>query len=262
MTTTLDLNPIKAKQQATWASGDFSVVGSRIQLVSELLADAADLTAGSDVLDVATGSGNAAIAAARYSTRVVGVDYVPALLEDARLRAAGEGLAVEFIEGDAEALPVGDHSFDAALSAFGVMFAPDQQQTANELLRAVRPGGTIALASWTPDGFIGELFRTTSRHVQPPAGLASPMLWGVEDHLRELFGGDIATIRSEIRTYTWRFENAAQFVSFFRRWYGPTLKAFESLDELGRKQLEADLIDLVGLWDTRRDGISVSVPAA
>jgi ubiquinone/menaquinone biosynthesis C-methylase UbiE len=261
MTTTLDLEAIKTRQQATWASGDFSVVASRIALVSELLADAAELRAGWHVLDVATGSGNSAIAAARYGTHVVGTDYVPTLLEDARVRAAGEGLAVEFVEGDAEALPVEDHTFDATLSTFGVMFAPDQKRAASELVRATRSGGTIGLASWTPEGFIGELFRTTSRHAPPPAGLASPMLWGVEDHVRDLLGTAVATIRSELRTCTFRYESASQFVSFFRRWYGPTLKAFESLDETGRRDLEADLVRLVDEWDTWRDGQSVAIPA-
>src|SRR5918998_2023283 len=185
MTSTLevpepDLGAVKQRQQQAWASGDFHVVAARIVLVAEQLCDAADLHAGWRVLDVATGSGNAAIAAARLGCDVVGVDYVPALLERGRERAAAEGLEVELLEGDAEALPFPDASFDAVLSVFGSMFAPDHERAAAELLRVCRPGGTIALASWTPDGFLGDFFRTMATHVPPPAGVRSPMLWGSE----------------------------------------------------------------------------------
>ena len=192
--TTPDLGAIKQRQQQTWASGDFHQVAAQIVLVAEQLCDTADLHAGWRVLDVATGSGNAAIAAARLGCTAVGVDYVPALLERGRERAAAEGLDVELLEGDAEALPFPDASFDAVTSVFGAMFAPDHAQAATELLRVCRPGGTIALASWTPDGFIGEMFRTIGAHVPPPAGVRSPMLWGTEAHLRELFGDGIASI--------------------------------------------------------------------
>src|SRR5690242_1488313 len=196
MTTTVeapqpDLHAIKQRQQQTWASGDFGVVAARIVLVAEQLCDSADLQAGWNVLDVATGSGNAAIAAARLGCTAVGVDYVPSLLERGRRRAAAEGLTVVLVEGDAEALPFPDESFDAVTSVFGSMFAPDHERAAAELLRVSRPGGTIALASWTPDSFVGDLFRTTAEHVPPPAGLDSPMLWGDEEHLRTLFGDGI-----------------------------------------------------------------------
>src|SRR5881396_1462296 len=196
-----DLRAVKQRQQQTWASGDFAVVAARIVLVAEQLCDTADLHAGWRVLDVATGSGNAAIAAARLACTAVGVDYVPALLERGRERAAAEGLEVELVEGDAEALPFADASFDAVTSVFGSMFAPDHARTAAELLRVCRPGGTIALASWTPEGFIGELFRTVGAHVPPPAGVASPLLWGTEAHLRELLGAGIASLEVAERTF-------------------------------------------------------------
>jgi len=210
-----DFEAIKQRQQQTWASGDFSVVAARIMLVAEHLVDTADLHAGWRVLDVATGSGNAAIAAARLGSQVVGVDYVPALLERGRKRAAAEGLEIELVEGDAEELPFPDASFDAVISVFGSMFAPDHARAAAELLRVCRPGGTIALASWTPDGFIGELFRTVSRHMPPPAGLQSPMLWGTEDHLHGLFGDQIESLDVTERAFTWRFTSAEELVTFF-----------------------------------------------
>src|ERR671914_924649 len=244
-----DLLAVKQRQQQAWASGDFHAVGARIVLVAERLVDAADLHAGWRVLDVATGSGNAAIAAARLGSTAVGVDYVPSLLERGRLRAAAEGLAVELVAGDAEALPFPDASFDAVTSVFGSMFAPDHEQAAAELLRVTRPGGTIALASWTPDGFLGDFFRTMSAHVPPPAGVRSPMLWGGEAHLRDLFGDGIASLEAAERTFTFRFRSAEEFVAFFRTWYGPTLKAFASLEAEAREALERDLVALAGRHD-------------
>ena len=241
---TPDLEAVKARQQKTWASGDFAVVAARIVLVSELLADNADLVAGSHVLDVACGNGNATLAAARSGAQVVGVDYVPALLEDGRARAVAEGLDVEFRLGDAEALPAEEASYDAVLSVFGTMFAPDHQRTADELVRVARPGATVGLASWTPDGFIGEMFRVITSHVPAPAGVQSPLLWGTGSHLAELFGNRVSDVRSVTRTCTFRFTSAEEFVAFFRRWYGPTLKAFEALDASGQEALAQDLADL------------------
>ena len=247
--TTPDLEAVKQRQQQAWSSGDYSVIAARIMLTAERLVDAADLRAGWRVLDVATGSGNAAIAAARLGTSVVGVDYVPALLEHGRRRAAAEGLAVSFSEGDAEALPFPDDSFDAVTSVFGAMFTPDHAQTASELLRVTRPGGTIALASWTPDGFIGELFRTIGAHVPPPAGVPAPMLWGTEGHLRELFGDGIASLDVTEQTFTFRFTSAEEFVAVFRRWYGPTVKAFAALEGAAQDALERDLVALARRFD-------------
>jgi SAM-dependent methyltransferase len=259
-TATPDFAAIKQRQQQTWASGDFSVVAARIVLVAEQLCDTADLQAGWRVLDVATGSGNAAIAAARLGCEAVGVDYVPALLERGRRRAAAEGLTVELVEGDAEALPFPDGSFDAVTSVFGAMFAPDHAQAAAELLRVCRPGGTIALASWSPEGFIGELFRTVAGHVPPPAGVPSPMLWGTESHLRDLFGEGISALEVHERTFTFRFPSAEDFVTFFRIFYGPTLKAFAALNDVARDALEQDLIELARQHD-RLGGGAVAIPA-
>ena len=260
-TNLVDLAAVKAKQQKTWSSGDFSVVASRIVLVSEQLAESADLRAGWSVLDVACGNGNATLAAARSGAHAIGVDYVPALLEDGRGRALAEGLDVEFRDGDAEALPIQDHSVDAVLSVFGTMFAPDHQRTADEVVRVAKPGGTVALASWTPGGFIGQMFRVITSHVPAPAGVASPLLWGTEEHLVELFGTAVDTIESQERECVFRFTTAEEFVTFFRRWYGPTLKAFEALDETGQAALAADLAELAGRYDRNQDGGSVSIPS-
>jgi ubiquinone/menaquinone biosynthesis C-methylase UbiE len=255
------LATIKQRQQQTWSSGDFSVVASRIVLVSEQLAEGCDLRAGSRVLDVAAGNGNATLAAARSGARALGVDYVPALLEDGRERAAAEGLDVEFRLGDAEDLPVEDDSMDAVLSVFGVMFAADHHRAADEVVRVARSGATVGLASWTPDGFIGEMFRVIASHVPPPPGLDSPLLWGTPEHVGELFGDAVADVRSERRTCTFRFTSAEEFVSFFRRWYGPTVSAFESLDDVGRAALARDLMSLAAQHDRHRDGGAVAIPA-
>jgi ubiquinone/menaquinone biosynthesis C-methylase UbiE len=261
MTLAPDLPAIKQRQQQTWSSGDFSVVASRIVLVSEQLAESCDLRAGWRVLDVAAGNGNATLAAARSGTRVLGVDYVPALLEDGRVRAAAEGLDVEFRLGDAEDLPVEDDSMDAVLSVYGVMFAPDHRRSAHEILRVARSGATVGLASWTPDGFIGDMFRVVASHVPPPPGLDSPLMWGTPEHVDALFAEAAADIRSEVRTCTFRFGSPEEFVTFFRRWYGPTLKAFEALDEAGRDSLARDLADLAARYDRHRDGGAIAIPS-
>jgi ubiquinone/menaquinone biosynthesis C-methylase UbiE len=203
---------------------------------------------------VACGNGNAALAAARSGVTAVGVDYVPALLESARERAVAEGLDAEFQHGDAEALPFGADEFDAVLSVFGAMFAPDHRRTAAEIARVTRPGGRIALASWTPDGFIGQMFRVLSRYVAPPAGVASPLLWGTEEHLADLFGDHITDATSTQRTSTFRFSSADEYVAYFRRWYGPTLKAFETLGATDQRALTADLTALAADHDAHRSG--------
>jgi SAM-dependent methyltransferase len=255
-----DLAAIKARQQQTWAGGDYAAVASRIVVVAERLVDAADLQAGWHVLDVASGTGNAAIAAARLGCTAVGVDYVPTLLERGRRRAAAEGLTVVMVEGDAEALPFADQTFDAVTSVFGSMFAPDQERAASELVRVGRPGGTIALASWTRDGFIGDLFRTVAEHVAPPPGVPSPMLWGDEAHLRRLLGPGVDSLGTRERTFTFRFLSAEHLVGFFRVWYGPTLKAFAALNDVAADALETDLLELVRRHD-RLGGGAIAVPA-
>ena len=252
-----DLAAIKQRQQATWASGDYHMIGTQIQIVSELLIEALDVHSTERVLDVATGSGNAALAAARRGCPVVGVDYVPALLDRARRRAEAEGLEAEFIEGDAEALPFADGSFDVVSSVFGAMFAPNQEQTASELVRVCRSGGRIGIVAHTPDGFIGQLFKTNAKHVAPPAGLRSPLQWGTEERLRELFGEAIAELRVEKRHYTFRDRSPAAYIEYWRRFYGPTLKTFEAVGEAGRDALEADLLELIARFNRADDGTMV-----
>jgi SAM-dependent methyltransferase len=256
-----DLAAIKGRQQATWASGDYHMIGTQIQIVSELLIEALDLRSTERVLDVATGSGNAALAAARRGAIVVGVDYVPALLDRARRRTEAEGLTVEYIDGDAEALPFDDASFDVVSSVFGAMFAPNQEQTASELARVTRSGGRIGLVAHAPDGFIGHLFKAIGGHVPPPAGLRSPILWGTEERLRELFDGTIVELRLERRHYVFRDRSPQHYIEYWRRYYGPTLKAFDAVGESGREALEADLLDLIGRHNRADDGTMV-VPSA
>jgi SAM-dependent methyltransferase len=255
-----DYAAIKSRQRQTWASGNYHVIASLIVPVSERLCDAVDLRAGERVLDVATGSGNTALAAARRLTEVTGLDYVPALLERGRARASAEGLRVIFEIGDAESLPVDDASFDVVLSTFGVMFAPDQEQAARELLRVTRSGGRIGLANWTPTGWIGEMLRIVGSHVAPPAGLRSPSRWGTEEGLRELFGEEVVSLRAERQRFVWRFGSAQQYLSLFRSFYGPVLKAFGALDEAGQNALESDLIAAVERFNQANDATLV-VPA-
>ena len=255
-----DLAAIKGRQQATWASGDFAVVGITLQIVGELLAEAADIRAGERVIDIAAGNGNATLAAARRFARVTSTDYVPALLEKGRARAAAEGLAIDFREADAEALPFPDASFDVALSTFGVMFAPDQARAAAEMRRVVRPGGRIGMANWTPDGFIGELFKTVGRHVPPPSGLAPPSLWGTEAHVSQLFGADAAQARFTRRVFNFRYASAAHWVHVFRDYYGPVNRAFASLAPRAADTLENELIALIERFNTAGPD-SMVVPA-
>jgi SAM-dependent methyltransferase len=248
--TTPDFAAIKARQQATWASGDFSVVGTTLQIVGESLAEAADVNAGERVLDVAAGNGNATLAAARRFADVTSTDYVPALLDRGRARAQAEGLSVAFEVADVENLPFADASYDVVLSTYGAMFAPDHARTAREMFRVLRRGGHLGMANWTPAGFIGRLFKVIGAHLPPPAGLQSPALWGTEAHLTALFGGDAAQIRCERRHFNFRYRSAAHWVQVFRDFYGPTHKAFAALDTAGAKSLEQALTSLLGEFNT------------
>ena len=248
MTQTLgldDLEAIKEKQQATWASGDYAVIGTTLQIVGELLAEAVDIRAGERVLDVAAGNGNATLAAARRFAEVTSTDYVPALLDKSAVRAKAEGLNVTYRVADAEQLPFPDRSFDAVVSTYGVMFAPNHARSASEMMRVVRPGGRIGLASWTPEGFIGKLFKVVGSFVPPPAGVKSPVLWGTDGHLQELFGKEASSIRSERRNFNFRYLSAEHFIQIFRDFYGPTHKAFGALDEAKQKALAAEITALL-----------------
>jgi SAM-dependent methyltransferase len=255
-----DLAAVKQRQQQTWASADYAAVAARIVPMAEGLAQNAGLRAGDRVLDVATGSGNAALAAARCGCEVTGIDYVPALLERARARAAAERLEVEFAEGDAEHLAFPDASFDAVLSCLGVMFTPDQERAAAELVRVCKPGGTIGLVNWTPAGFIGQLLRTVGKHVPPPAGVRPPPQWGTEERLGELLGDAVSRLDIQRRTFVFRFRSPDDFATFFRDNYGPVHKAFGALDEPGRERLYDDLTALAREHD-REEGPSVAMPA-
>jgi len=254
-----DIPAIKAKQQAMWASGDFAVIGTTLQIVGELLCEAVDLRAGARVLDVAAGNGNATLAAARRFAHVTSTDYVPALLDRGRRRAEADGLAVTFEVADAEALPYPAASVDVVLSTFGVMFAPDQPKAASEMLRVCRPGGRIGLASWTPEGFLGDMFRLIGRYVPPAPGLTSPLRWGTESGVEQLFAG-AASFTHVKRTFAFRYESAQHFVDVFRTFYGPTHKAFAALDAERQAALEADLIALLRSADRGGDG-GLVVPA-
>jgi SAM-dependent methyltransferase len=254
-----DLAAVKAKQQAMWASGDFAVIGTTLQIVGELLCEAVDVGGGERVLDVAAGNGNATLAAARRFAHVTSTDYVPALLDGGRRRAEAEGLHVTFEGADAEALPYQDGSFDVVLSTFGTMFAPDHQKSSSELLRVCRLGGRIGLASWTPEGFIGQMFRVVAKYVPPPAGVKSPLLWGTHDYLDGLFASASA-IDHTVRDFAFRYESPEHFVEVFRTFYGPVHKAFGALDANGQAALNADLLTLLRSC-ARKSAAGLVVPA-
>jgi ubiquinone/menaquinone biosynthesis C-methylase UbiE len=255
-----DLTAVKSRQQATWASGDYAVIGTTLTITGELLCEAVDLRPGQRVLDVAAGNGNATLAAARRWADVTSTDYVPALLERGRTRAAAEGLPVIFQEADAEDLPFTDSSFDVVLSVFGVMFTPNQEQAAQELLRICRPGGTIGLASWTPDGFIGHVFRTIGKYIPPPAGVKPPALWGTEQRLNELFGAGISQLTINRRLFVFRYRSAAHWLEVFRTYYGPVLKAFAALDAEGQAGLARDLTEVLQRFN-QGGGETLAVPS-
>jgi len=246
----VDFNAIKQRQQATWASGDFAIIGTTLQIVGESLAEAADVRADERVLDVAAGNGNATLAAARRFARVTSTDYVPHLLEKGANRSKAEGLDIQFQVADAEDLPFDDGSFDVVLSTFGAMFTPDHTRPAREMLRVVRRGGRIGLANWTPEGFIGQLFKVIGHYIPAPAGLKSPALWGTEAHIAGLFGAQAADIRCERKNFNFRYRSAAHWLQIFRDYYGPTHKAFAALDPVRQEALAQDITALLDRLNT------------
>ena len=243
--TQFDFTAVKSRQQATWSAGDYAVIGTTLALTGELLCEAVELRPGQLVLDVAAGNGNATLAAARRWGAVTSTDYVGALLEHGRAKAAAERLPVTFQEADAEDLPFADGSFDVVLSVFGVMFTPHQEQAAHELLRVCRAGGKIGLANWTPESFIGNVFRTIGKYIPPAPGVKSPALWGTEQRLRDLFGDGISQLSINRRMFVFRYRSAQHWLEIFRTYYGPVLKAFAALDAAGQASLAADLIELL-----------------
>jgi ubiquinone/menaquinone biosynthesis C-methylase UbiE len=257
-----DLGALKARQQGAWASGDYAVVGTTLQIVGEELCEALDLHSGQMVLDVAAGNGNVSLAAARRWCDVVSTDYVPALLDRGRERADADRLKIDFQAADAEALPFADNTFDAVVSTFGVMFTPNQEQAASEMIRVCRPGGKIGLANWTPEGFIGQLFRTLGQYVPPPAGVKSPALWGKRDRVVELFGPAASSIQATPRNFAFRYRSAEHFMEIFKTYYGPMLKAFATLDAAPQDQaaLHADITALMGRFNVS-GGKAMVVPS-
>jgi ubiquinone/menaquinone biosynthesis C-methylase UbiE len=252
-----DLAALKTRQQGAWSSGDYAVVGTTLQIVGEQLCEALDLRAGQSVLDVAAGNGNVTLAAARRWGRVISTDYVPALLERGRERAAAERLDIEFRQADAEALPFADASFDSVVSTFGVMFTPDQDRAASEMLRVCKPGGKIGLANWTPEGFIGQIFKTIGKYLPPSAGVKSPALWGTNARITEMFGKEAIAIKTERHAFAFRYRSAQHFLDVFKTYYGPMLKAFAALEPRAQASFAEDLIALVGQFNRSGDATMV-----
>ncbi len=251
---------IKARQRATWASGDFGIVGTTLQIVGEMLCEAVDLRAGSTVLDVAAGNGNCSLAAARRWCHVTSTDYVPALLSDGRRRAEGDRLPITFQDADAEALPFADEAFDVVLSSFGVMFTPNHRRAAGELVRVCRRGGRIGLANWTPRGFVGQLFSVVGKYVPPPPMVVPPSRWGAEEYIHALFDAEAADVQVTPRDFMFRYRSAAHWIDVFRTWYGPVHKAFASLPADAQQQLAGDLRELIAAFNTSGDD-TVVVPS-
>ncbi|MET4701312.1 ubiquinone/menaquinone biosynthesis C-methylase UbiE [Constrictibacter sp. MBR-5] len=253
----IDLGAVKLRQKGAWSSGDYAVVGTTLQIVGEDLCEALDIRSGQKVLDIAAGNGNASLAAARRWCDVVATDYVPSLLARAAERADAERLSIAFREADAEALPFPDAGFDVVLSTFGVMFTPDQDRAAAEMIRVCRPGGKIGLANWTPDGFIGQLFRTIGAHVAPPAGARSPALWGTQARMTELFQPHASSVKTASRNFVFRYRSPAHWLDVFKTYYGPVLKTFAALDPYRQASLQRDLVALIDRFNRADDGTMV-----
>jgi ubiquinone/menaquinone biosynthesis C-methylase UbiE len=251
-----DLDALKTRQHGAWSSGDYAIVGTTLQIVGEQLCEALDIRSGQSVLDVAAGNGNATLAAARRWCQVISTDYVPSLLERGRARASADGLSVEFKEADAEALPFGDAAFDAVISTFGVMFTPNQDRAASELLRVCKSGGKIGLANWTPEGFIGQVFKILGKYL-PPTGAKSPALWGTKARLDEMFASQAGDIQITRRDFAFRYRSAEHFVDIFKTYYGPVLKAFAALDGTNQNNLKRDLLALIAAMNRSGDATMV-----
>jgi ubiquinone/menaquinone biosynthesis C-methylase UbiE len=252
-----EMAAIKERMHKVWTSGEYARIGNPIAIMGELLCEAVDLRSGNRVLDVATGSGNTAISAARRFCEVTGMDLAPESIEHARRRADAEGMEIAFEVGDAEDLSYADASFDVVLSTIGVMFCPNQEKAASEMLRVCRPGGRIGLANWTPDGYTGQMLKTVGKHVPPPPGVKPPSLWGTEERLQELFGDGVSSLEATRRTYNFRYPSAEHFVGWFREYYGPTVRAFAALDEEGQEALARDLKALIDERNIADDGTMV-----
>ncbi|MCI0614098.1 class I SAM-dependent methyltransferase [bacterium] len=257
--TSSTLETVKTRQHSAWSSGNYSMIGTTLQIVGESLVHAVDIRAGQRVLDVAAGNGNASLAAARHFTHVTAVDYVPALLESAQERAKAEGLIIDFRQADAEALPFESRSFDVVLSTFGVMFTPNQEKAASELLRVCKPGGKIGLANWTPEGFVGQLFKLLAKYIPPMPGVKPPSAWGLESNLQELFGNSVSLF-SKRRYFVFRYLSAQHWIDVFRAYYGPVLKAFAALDAEQQSNLNKDLLLLLESYN-RSDNGTLVVPS-
>ncbi len=252
-----DYTAIKSRQMATWASGDYGRIGITLQITGEALCEALDIHSGQSVLDVAAGNGNATLAAARRFCKVVSTDYVHSLLEQSRIRAAAEKLAIDYREADAEDLPFDDASFDNVVSTFGVMFAPDQGQAASELIRVCKRGGKIGLANWTPDGFVGQIFKAVGRHVQPPPGVNPPVAWGTEAFLERHFGPRVSNIEVKTRQFIFRYHSPGHWLDIFSTYYGPMVKAFAALDEAAGVSLRKEIEQVIGQHNRAADGTMV-----
>jgi SAM-dependent methyltransferase len=250
----VNLGDVTRRQQATWASGDFHKIGVSQVIVGERLCDEIPITYGQRVLDVACGSGNTALAAARRGAEVTGLDYVPALLERAAVRAQAEGLVMELVEGDAQALQFDDGSFDVVLSTFGAMFAPDQQKVADELLRVCRPGGIVGMANWTPGSFVDDLFRVTAQFAPPPPGVRPATEWGRGVRLHELFGERVISLHLSDQVTCQRVPSTDGWIELMRSYYGPTHKTFAALDAESAELYTERLREVINRYNRATDG--------
>jgi SAM-dependent methyltransferase len=257
----VDFAAVTTRQQQMWATGDFHRIGVTTVIVGERLVRAVGVRAGQHVLDVAAGAGNTSLAACRRFGEVIASDYVPDLLATAARRAEAEGLPLKTEVADAQNLPYPDASFDVVLTTFGAMFAPDQEKTASELLRVLKPGGKLGMANWTPTGFIGRLFAVGAKHVPPPPGVDPPSRWGTGDGVQQLLGSRGASLELKEREMEFVYPSASYMLELYKTWFGPTATQFAMLDEAGQTAYTKDLMSLYGEWNRAPDD-TVLIPAA